>query len=105
MSTVWSIRSRRSRRSTGSSPAGLKATPDKVNALLASLPVAVASLPVLIAKAQTTLTAKANNPFGNADDKAKAKADLAALDQIKSKVTGLPAQATQALAKITAALS
>jgi len=95
---------------------GLKTTPDKVTALLAQLPPTMAKVPVLLGKASASLTAKASNPFGSADDKAKAKAELAGLDQlktdtmkkfddIKAKVTGLPSQASQAMAKITAALS
>jgi peptidoglycan hydrolase CwlO-like protein len=54
---------------------------------------------------------KANNPFGNADEKAKAKSDLADLDKVKTdimskidtvktQVTTLPAKASQASAKI-----
>jgi hypothetical protein len=93
--------------------AGLKATPDKVQALVAKLPVTIARVPVLVGKAQASLSVKANNPFGNADEKAKAKSDLADLDKvkgdvmakidtIKTQVTGLPAKASQASAKIAA---
>jgi hypothetical protein len=92
---------------------GLKTTPDKVQALLAKLPGTVAKVPVLVGKAQASLTVKANNPFGNADEKAKAKSDLADLDKVKtdimskietvkSQVTALPGKASQASAKIAA---
>ena len=95
---------------------GLKATPDKVSALAQSLPGTIARVPASVAKAQAKLTATAANPFGSADAKAKAQADLADLDKlktevmtkvdtVKSTVAGLPAKATQAMAKMTAALS
>jgi hypothetical protein len=94
---------------------GLKSTPDKVQALLGKLPGAVAQVPVLYGKAQASLQVKANNPFGNSDDKAKAKTDLADLDKVKtdimtkidtvkSTVMGLPDKATQAVAKLKSAL-
>jgi len=93
----------------------LKATPDKVQALLAKLPGAVANVPVLYGKAQASLQVKANNPFGNSDEKAKAKSDLADLDKVKtdimtkidnvkSTVMGLPAKATDAVTKLKSAL-
>ncbi|HEY4119865.1 MAG TPA: hypothetical protein VGM56_18490 [Byssovorax sp.] len=96
-------------------PVGLNATPDKVSALVAKLPAALAKVPVLYGKAQASLQVKANNPFGNADEKAKAKADLAGLDKvktdtmtkvdtIKTSVTALPEKATKALAKLKTAL-
>jgi hypothetical protein len=94
---------------------GLTQTPDKVQALLAKLPAKLANVPVLYGKAQASLQVKANNPFGNADEKKKAKDDLASLDKIKTdtmtkvdgiktQVTGLPQKATQALAKLKSAL-
>jgi hypothetical protein len=94
---------------------GLKTTPDKVQALATKLPAAVAQVPVLYGKAQASLQVKANNPFGNSDDKAKAKSDLADLDKVKTDimtkidgvkttVTGLPDKATQAMTKLKAAL-
>jgi hypothetical protein len=94
---------------------GLKTTPDKVQTLLAKLPGAVAKVPVLYGKAQASLQVKANNPFGNSDEKAKAKTDLADLDKVKidimtkidgvkSTVMGLPDKAAQAAAKIKGAL-
>jgi hypothetical protein len=93
----------------------LKSTPDKAQALVAKLPGAVAQVPVLYGKAQASLQVKANNPFGNADEKAKAKTDLADLDKVKvdvmtkidtvkSTVMGLPDKATQAVAKLKSAL-
>jgi hypothetical protein len=95
--------------------AELKSTPDKVQALAAKLPAAVAKVPVLYGKAQASLQVKANNPFGNSDEKAKAKTDLSNLDKVKtdimtkidgvkSTVMALPDKATQAAAKIKAAL-
>jgi hypothetical protein len=95
---------------------GLKATPTKVTALAESLPGTVARVPAIVAKAQSQLTVTASNPFASADAKAKAKADLADLDQlktevmtkidtIKSSVTTLPLKATEAATKMRQALS
>jgi hypothetical protein len=94
---------------------GLAQTPDKVQALMAKLPAKLATVPALYAKAQGSLKVKANNPFGNAADKQKAKEDLAQLDKIKTdtmakvdsiktQVTGLPQKATEALAKLKSAV-
>jgi ABC-type transporter Mla subunit MlaD len=94
---------------------GLKTTPDKVQALLGKLPPTVAKVPVLYSKAQASLQVKANNPFGNSDEKAKAKSDLQDLDKVKTDimtkidgvkttVTGLPDKATQAVTKLKGAL-
>ncbi|HVY47389.1 MAG TPA: hypothetical protein VHB21_15985, partial [Minicystis sp.] len=94
---------------------GLKTTPDKVQALVAGLPAKIAQIPVLVGKAQASLTVKANSPFGNADEKAKAKADLADLEKIKGdtmgkfedakkKLTDLPGKAKDATVKLTATL-
>jgi hypothetical protein len=94
---------------------GLTQAPDKVQALLAKLPAKLANVPVLYGKAQASLQVKANNPFGNADEKKKAKDDLASLDKIKTdtmtkvqniktQVTGLPQKASEAMAKLKSAL-
>jgi hypothetical protein len=95
--------------------ASLKATPEKVQALVAGLPAKLAQIPVLVGKAQATLTVTANSPFGKADEKAKAKADLADLEKIKTdtmskfedakkKLADLPGKASAASVKLTASL-
>jgi len=94
---------------------GIKETPDKVQALVTGLPGKIAQIPVLVGKAQASLTVKANSPFGNADEKAKAKADLADLEKIKGetmgkfedakkKLTELPMKAKDAGVKLSATL-
>jgi len=94
---------------------GIKTTPDKVSALVAGLPAKLAQIPVLVGKAQASLTVKANSPFGNAEEKTKAKADLADLEKIKTdtmskfedakkKLADLPGKAKDAGVKLTATL-
>ncbi len=94
---------------------GIKTTPEKVQALVAGMPAKLAQIPVLVGKAQASLTVKANSPFGNAEEKTKAKADLADLEKIKTdtmskfedakkKLTDLPGKAKDASVKLTATL-
>ncbi len=94
----------------------LKATPDKVAALTKRLAVVTAKVPLLATKVSTGATATMSNPFGSADGKAKAKADLDNLEKVKAdinvsvadtqkKITGIPALATGALGKLTAAFA
>jgi peptidoglycan hydrolase CwlO-like protein len=94
---------------------GIKATPEKVQALVAGMPAKLAQIPVLVGKAQASLTVKANSPFGNAEEKVKAKADLADLEKIKTdtmskfedakkKLTDLPGKAKDASVKLSATL-
>jgi len=95
---------------------GIREAPSKLQSLGAKLPGAIAKIPLLYAKAQASLQVTANNPFGKADEKAKAKTDLAELDKIKTdmmskiedtkkKVTELPGKATEAGAKMGKALA
>lgn len=96
--------------------AGLKATPNKVAALTKTAVADTAKVPVLATRVTTEATAASANPFGSADSKAKAKADLDSVKQVQAdvnksitdvqaKVTGIPAMATDALAKLTATLT
>ena len=96
--------------------AGLKATPNKVVALGKKAAVDTAKVPVLATRVTTEASAASANPFGSADSKAKAKADLDSVKQVQAdvnksitdvqaKVTGIPAMATDALAKLTATLT
>lgn len=94
----------------------LKATPDRVAALTAKTTAAVAKVPVLAGKVTASATATAANPFGKADEKAKAKADMdnvqkvqadvmKSVQGVQAKVVGIPAMATAALAKLSASFS
>ena len=96
--------------------AGLKATPTKVAALTKTAVADTAKVPVLATRVTTEATATSANPFGSADSKAKAKADLDSVKQVQAdvnksitdvqaKITGIPAMATDALAKLTASLT
>lgn len=96
--------------------AGLKATPDKVAALGKKAVADTAKVPVLAGRVTTEASAVTMNPFGNKDDKAKAQADLDSVKQVQAdvsksitdvqaKITGIPSQATSALAKLTATLA
>lgn len=95
---------------------GLKAIPVNTKAVGAQAAAAVVRVPALATKVTTTATAKVNNPFGKAEDKAKAQADLQAvagiqanvqaqIQDIQKKVTEIPAMATSALAKLAAAFA
>ncbi|MGH7328030.1 MAG: hypothetical protein ACREJX_06735, partial [Polyangiaceae bacterium] len=75
-----------------------------------------AKVPVLATRVTAEATATSANPFGSADSKVKAKADLDSVKQVQAdvsksitdvqaKITGIPAQATGALAKLTATLT
>ncbi len=94
----------------------LKATPDKIAGLTKKLATITAKVPVLATKISTGASATMSNPFGSADGKAKAKADLDGLEKVKldvnksvadtqQKLTGIPALATGALGKLTAAFT
>jgi hypothetical protein len=93
---------------------GLKATPDKAVALGAKMVATTAKVPVLATKATSAASFTAVSPFGSAESKAKAKADIESVKQIQAdvsksvndvqaKITGIPALATTALAKLTKA--
>ncbi len=95
---------------------GLKAAPEKVAALTKKLVEVTAKLPVLATKVSAESQVAIANPFGSADSKAKAKADLESVKQVQAdvqkqvsdaqaKVTGIPALATGALAKLTASFA
>ncbi|MGH7281029.1 MAG: hypothetical protein ACRELY_05865 [Polyangiaceae bacterium] len=95
---------------------GLKATPDKVVSLGKTAVADTAKVPVLATRVTAEATATSANPFGSADSKVKAKADLDSVKQVQAdvsksitdvqaKITGIPAQATGALAKLTATLT
>lgn len=96
--------------------AGLKATPDKVVALGKKAAVDTAKVPVLATRVTTEATATSANPFGSADSKVKAKAELDSVKQVQAdvsqsitdvqtKITNIPGMATTALAKLTATLA
>lgn len=99
-----------------STVAGLKATPEKVAALGKKAVADTAKVPVLAGRVTTEATATSANPFGNADAKAKAKADLDSVKQVQAdvsqsitnvqaKISGIPSMATTALAKLTTTLT
>jgi len=96
--------------------AELKATPQKVTALGQQAVEATAKVPVLATKIATTANVTLSNPFAAAEAKAQAQADMNAVNQVKgevmakiseiqTKVTGIPAMATEALAKLGAAFA
>jgi hypothetical protein len=94
----------------------LKATPDKVAALTTKVASLTAKVPVLASKVTASATVTASNPFGNAEAKAKAKADMDGVSKVQAdvmksvsgmqeKIAGIPAMATKALAKASASFS
>ena len=94
----------------------LKATPEKVTALTKHAVAATAKVPVLATKISTTATATVSNPFASAEGKAKAQADIdgvkkveadvsKSISDVQAKLTGIPAMATGALAKISASFA
>jgi hypothetical protein len=94
----------------------LKSTPDKVAKLTAKLPELTAKVPVLTTKVTSSATVAASNPFGSAESKAKAKAEMDSVNKVQaevsksisdaqSKIAGLPALATSALAKLSASFA
>ena len=94
----------------------LKATPDRVASLMSSIATDSARVPELAAKVTVSATAAAANPFGGADTKAKAQADVQKVKQVvadvmkvvrdtQAKIVGIPAMATGALTKLMAALN
>jgi hypothetical protein len=95
---------------------GLKAIPQNTGALASKAAEALVKVPTLGVAAQTEATVKSTNPFSKPEEKAKAQADLQSLAQIQAdvqgtiqqvqqQVMGLPALATGALAKLTAAFA
>ena len=96
--------------------AELKATPQKVTALGQQAVEATAKVPLLATQVATSANVTLANPFSSAEDKAQAQADMNAVNQVKgevmtkiseiqAKVTGIPAMATEALAKLGAAFA
>lgn len=96
--------------------AGLKAIPEKTATLGAKVVIATTKVPVLATKVTGSASLTAANPFSSAESKAKAKADIESVKQIQAdvsksvsevqtKVTGVPALATTALAKLTKAFA
>jgi hypothetical protein len=94
----------------------LKATPDKVAALTTKVATLTAKVPALASKVTASATVTASDPFGNADAKAKAKADLDGVSKVQadvmksvsgvqSKLAGIPAMATSAMAKASASFA
>lgn len=94
----------------------LKATPEKVAALTTKVGALTAKVPVLASKVTASATVTASNPFGSADAKAKAKADMDGVQKVQAdvmksvsgmqaKIAGIPAMATSALAKASASFS
>jgi len=94
----------------------LKATPDKVAALTAKATTAAAKVPVLATKVSSSASVTVANPFGSADAKAKAQAEIDSVQKVQAdtsksisdlqaKVTGIPQMATAALAKLTASFA
>jgi len=94
----------------------LKATPEKIAALTTKVATLTAKVPLLASKVTASATVTASNPFGNADAKAKAKADLDSVKQVQAdvmksvsgvqaKLAGIPAMATGALAKVSASFA
>ncbi|MEO7108941.1 MAG: hypothetical protein ABI183_00770, partial [Polyangiaceae bacterium] len=75
-----------------------------------------ALVPVLATRVTAQATVAASSPFGSADSKAKAKADMDSVKQVQAdvsksisdvqaKITGIPAQATGVLGKLTTTLA
>lgn len=96
--------------------AQLKDTPAKASALLQKATAASAKVPLLATKVTTQANLVLANPFGNADGKAKAQADVASVQKVQAdvsakigdaqkKVTEIPATATNVLAKVTASFT
>ncbi len=96
--------------------AGLKATPEKVKVLTVKVAEATAKVPMLAAKVTTNAQAKLANPLAKADVKVSAQADLdavvsvqadveASIEEVKGTITGIPAMAAEALAKLTASFA
>lgn len=95
---------------------GLKATPEKAANLLKKAATLIAKVPVLAGQVTAKATVAMSNPFGGADAKVKAKADLDAvktitadvqkqISDVQAKLTSIPSLATSALTKLTASLA
>jgi hypothetical protein len=96
--------------------AGLKATPERVQALTVQAGAAIAQVPVLATGISTAAQAKLANPLASAESKAQAQADLSAvvnvqasveaqIQDVQNKIVGIPAMATEALAKLAASFA
>ncbi|MCP4678993.1 MAG: hypothetical protein GY854_26585 [Deltaproteobacteria bacterium] len=96
--------------------AGLKATPEKIVQLTAQASSAVAQVPFAATKVTSVAQAAIANPMASAEAKTQAQADIdavasieadvsAQIGEIQQKFSGIPAMATEALAKLTATLS
>jgi|GEM_PF-3674956 len=94
----------------------LKSTPEKVAALTTKTASLTAKVPVLATKVTSTATVTASNPFASGDAKAKAQADIQgvqkvqadvskSISDVQSKLSGIPAMATSALAKLSASFA
>ena len=89
---------------------------DKVTALTQKIVTVSAKVPVLATKVTTEAQVAVKNPFGGADAKAKAQANIDGVKQIQAdvqksvsdaqaKVASVPAMATSALTKLTASFA
>lgn len=96
--------------------AGLQATPERVKILTAQAGAAIAQVPVLAMGITTSAQAKLANPLASAESKAQAQADLSAvvnvqagveaqIQDVQNKIMGIPALATEALAKLAASFA
>jgi hypothetical protein len=95
---------------------GLKAMPSRAQALTETCGAAVAKLPVLASRVNDQAKATLENPRAKADEKARAKADMASvskvqadlqatIDHVQSTASTLPTLASEALAKLTTSFS
>jgi len=95
---------------------GLKATPTKVATMGKNLLAATAKVPVLATRVTAEATVASSNPFAGAETRAKASADLKAVQDVQTsvsksisdaqaKVVGLPTLATGALARLGASFA
>jgi predicted small secreted protein len=96
--------------------AGLQATPERVKLLGAQAAAAMGQVPVLAMGITTAAQAKLANPLASAESKAQAQADLQAvvgvqasveaqIQDVQNKIMGIPALATEALAKLAASFA
>ena len=95
---------------------GLRAMPSRAQALSETCGAAVARLPVLASRVNAQARATLKNPEARAEDKARAKAEMASvskvqadlqatIQQVQSTASTLPALANEALAKLTTSFS
>jgi hypothetical protein len=94
---------------------GLKQIPDRVAQLGATAASSVAAVPPLVAEIQADSQVALNNPFGSAEEKAKAKANLDGLSKAQADVqlsiekaresaTSLPGKAASTLSALASAI-